>query len=68
VRSIGKLLKWGYFPALLLLGAGCGGIRASKSFSPLDFILPGLLQADPPPAAPTDPAAPNGPVTQVAQN
>jgi hypothetical protein len=23
---------------------GCGGFRASKSVSPLDFILPGLLQ------------------------
>jgi hypothetical protein len=29
--------------AALLPGAGCGGISASKSVSPLDFLLPGLL-------------------------
>ena len=34
----------------LSLTAGCGGINASKSVSPLDFILPGLLknQSQPP--------------------
>ena len=26
------------------LATGCSGINASKSVSPLDFILPGLLQ------------------------
>jgi len=25
-----------------VLGSGCGGINASKSISPLDFLLPGL--------------------------
>jgi hypothetical protein len=40
------------FLALLLLVAGCGGINASKSVSPLDFFLPGLLKADPPPTHP----------------
>jgi hypothetical protein len=25
-----------------LLGGGCSGINASKSVSPLDFLLPGL--------------------------
>jgi hypothetical protein len=38
--------------ALLLAGplllAGCGGISASRTVSPLDFILPGILRADPP--------------------
>jgi hypothetical protein len=35
---------------LLVLGActGCGGITASKSVSPLDFLLPGLLKVSPP--------------------
>jgi hypothetical protein len=38
----------------LILGCGCSGINASKSVSPLDFILPGLhIQNDPPrPAVP----------------
>jgi hypothetical protein len=36
----------------VLLGAGCSGINASKSVSPADFLLPGLLRADPPPAHP----------------
>jgi hypothetical protein len=30
--------------------AGCSGINASHSISPASFFLPGLLQADPPPA------------------
>ena len=43
---------------LLLVAAGCGGIRASKTVSPLDFLIPGggglmrgLLYV-PPPAPP----------------
>jgi hypothetical protein len=55
--------------ALLTLVAGCGGINASKTISPLDFLLPGLIQADPivPPATP-DHAIPEAePVKQVAQ-
>ena len=28
---------------VILLGSGCSGINASRSFSPLDFLLPGLL-------------------------
>jgi len=31
-----------------LLLAGCGGISASRTVSPLDFLLPGIIQADPP--------------------
>jgi len=26
---------------LLLLGSGCGGVNASRSVSPLDFLIPG---------------------------
>jgi len=50
VSSNGKLLQCASFLALLLLAVGCGGINASKSISPLDFLLPGLMKADPPPA------------------
>jgi hypothetical protein len=31
----------------LALG-GCGGVNASQTVSPLDFLLPGVLRADPP--------------------
>jgi hypothetical protein len=36
---------------LPFLGVGCGGITATRSISPLDFLLPGgfLLKVDPPP-------------------
>ena len=35
--------------ALLAFGtAGCGGITASRSISPLDFLLPGILKNDAP--------------------
>jgi hypothetical protein len=44
---------WLAIPAVLaLLGAGCAGINASESVSPLDFLLPGaghFLKVDPPP-------------------
>ena len=33
---------------LVTMVTGCGGISASKSVSPLDFFLPGLMKADPP--------------------
>ena len=29
------------FVALALISAGCSGINASKSVSPLDFLIPG---------------------------
>jgi hypothetical protein len=37
--------------ALALFSAGCAGINASESVSPIDFFLPGaghFLKADPP--------------------
>lgn len=68
VRSNGKLLRFALCPALLLLAAGCGGVSASRSVSPLDFLLPGLLQATPPPAQP-DPVLPAAePSTEIAKN
>ncbi len=44
-----KILRVVLYPAILLLGAGCGGISASKSVSPATFLLPGLLQTGPAP-------------------
>ncbi len=42
-----------FLPLLLLATAGCSGINATKSVSPLDFILPGLMKVEPPqPVAP----------------
>jgi len=52
---------------LVVAATGCSGINASKSISPLDFILPGLMKADPPPAQPDHPL-PAESITQVAQN
>ncbi|MGD0538820.1 MAG: hypothetical protein ABSC03_14380 [Verrucomicrobiota bacterium] len=40
----------GLLPVLVLAaGGGCGGISASKSVSPLDFLLPGVRLRTPPP-------------------
>jgi hypothetical protein len=49
-------IKWKFLwlavpSALALFGAGCSGINASDSVSPIDFFLPGaghFLKADPP--------------------
>jgi hypothetical protein len=58
--------------ALLLLMTGCGGFSASKSISPIDFLLPGaggLIKADPVPAHPDSdhPIPVEKPVVQVAK-
>ena len=50
---------------LAIFVAGCGGINASKSVSPLDFILPGLIKTGPLPVAP--PGSPTNSVSLVAQ-
>jgi hypothetical protein len=54
-------------PALVLVGAGCGGIAASQSVSPATFLLPGLLKADPPPAQPDLVLPGNKPPKELAQ-
>jgi hypothetical protein len=52
--------------ALSVLTAGCSGINTTHSVSPASFFLPGLMQADPPPA-PNDVTRPEMPVVkQVA--
>ncbi len=47
---ISRLRTWSTLGLLITLGlgSGCGGITATKSVSPLNFLLPGLLKADPP--------------------
>jgi hypothetical protein len=52
--------------ALVGFTAGCSGINASKSVSPLDFLIPGggglmrglLFVPPPPPPCPASPEAP----------
>jgi hypothetical protein len=41
--------------ALLLFGAGCGGLYANQSVSPLMFLLPGLAQTKPALPPPPEP-------------
>jgi hypothetical protein len=53
-------------PALLLV-AGCSGINTTQSVSPASFFLPGLLQADPPAAAPDAVTPTAAPASQFAQ-
>jgi hypothetical protein len=56
--------------AILAAGAclctGCGGISATKSFSPASFFLPGLMRADPAPVLPPAAIPTNQPVVVVA--
>jgi hypothetical protein len=52
VRISWKFLPLSLLAAFSLLLGGCGGISASRSVSPLDFLLPGVggfLKADPMP-------------------
>jgi hypothetical protein len=48
VRISWKILGLALTAAGSLLLAGCGGLAASQTISPLDFLLPGILKADPP--------------------
>ena len=48
VRLSSKILCLALLSAGSLLLAGCGGISASRTVSPLDFILPGIIKAAPP--------------------
>ncbi len=52
---------------VLLFGAGCSGIHAQHSVSPLDFFMPGILKIDP--SAPVRDANPvfATPTVQIAQ-
>jgi hypothetical protein len=39
-----KLIWLAMWTGVLLLGAGCSGVNASHSVSPIDFLLPGASQ------------------------
>jgi hypothetical protein len=67
VSSYWKILRLTILPVVLLCLTGCGGFTASKSISPASFLLPGLLQADPPPAPPDSTLPAVEPGTEVAQ-
>jgi hypothetical protein len=60
-----KLVQLAGCAILTIATAGCGGINASKSVSPLDFILPGLIKTAPQPIAP--PVSATNSVQVVAQ-
>jgi hypothetical protein len=49
LKSLAPLKHWRWFvPLAIIVTCGCSGINASKSISPLDFLLPGLHgQSDP---------------------
>jgi hypothetical protein len=48
VRISWKFLCLATLSAGSLLLAGCGGVSASRTVSPLDFLLPGIIRADSP--------------------
>jgi hypothetical protein len=54
-----KHARWLLVLAALLSGAGCGGISATKTVTPLDFFIPGgLLLESKPVQTPTNGVAP----------
>jgi hypothetical protein len=57
VRQLWKKLQLSAFAGLTLLATGCGGLRASYGFSPLTFLLPGLVKVEPKPAKPENKSA-----------
>jgi hypothetical protein len=65
IPPIARLIGGAASLALIaVVGSGCGGIHASKSVSPLDFFLPGLMQNAP--LAPAIPSATNA-LAELAQ-
>lgn len=60
-----KLVQLAGYAMLAAVATGCGGINASKSVSPLDFILPGLIRTGPQPVPPA--ASQTNSVQVVAQ-
>jgi len=51
MRLSWKIARFVPLALVLVAGTGCGGIMASQSISPATFLLPGLIQATPPPPA-----------------
>jgi len=66
VRLNWNFLRLAMLAFVTLWGAGCSGINASGSASPASFFLPGLLKADPSPAATNAPVAASGRFQQLA--
>ncbi|HMJ91715.1 MAG TPA: hypothetical protein VK530_17970 [Candidatus Acidoferrum sp.] len=62
VKRNWKCIRLVVLTAVLAIGAGCSGIHASRSVSPLDFILPGLMHNSPAQPGTGDPAAVSPPV------
>jgi hypothetical protein len=60
VKRNWKLFQLAGIVAVTTLGAGCSGIHASKSISPLDFILPGLMKNESPASQESTPILPLG--------
>ncbi len=52
--------------SVLLLGSGCSGINNTQSVSPATFLLPGLMQANPPLAHPDRIIPAAEPLTEAA--
>jgi hypothetical protein len=48
VRINRKILALAAVATGSLLVAGCAGITAAGTISPLDFLLPGIIRTDPP--------------------
>ena len=67
VRLNWKILRVVMLAALLLPAVGCGGLHAKYTVTPMSFLLPGLLQADPPPADPNRDLPPALPDKEFAQ-
>jgi len=63
-----KIARLAICGSVLSLGAGCSGINAGGGASPASFLLPGLLQADPPLAHPDLILPTNEPATEAAQS
>jgi hypothetical protein len=55
-----KWLRLGGLLAVFVFGTGCSGIHASKSISPLDFFLPGIMKNDPAPSPESIPSSSAG--------
>jgi hypothetical protein len=52
--------------ATLILCAGCGGISASRTVSPINFLVPGLIKAEPKLPTPDDSVLPPAPAKLFA--
>jgi hypothetical protein len=60
VKRNWKRIRVASLLGLLAVSAGCSGIHASKSVSPLDFILPGLIKNEVPASLEIIPETPPG--------